>query len=110
MGYHEEQWIGNFKDSKLLYYPRYVDSTFCLFHNEQDAMKYLGYLNSRHLTADPNIRFTFETQLNGKHPFVDVLPWITRGLLVSLQYITRALTLGFLQISLALLVSSIRLV
>ena len=36
--------------------------------------------------------------------------WITRGLLVSLQYITRVLTLGFLQISLALLVSSIRLV
>ena len=36
--------------------------------------------------------------------------WITRGLLVSLQYVTRALTLGFLQFSLALLVSSTRLV
>ena len=69
MGYHQGQWIGNYKDSQLLYYWRYVDDTFCLFHNEQDAMKYLSYLNSRH----PNIRFTFETQLNGKLPFLDVL-------------------------------------
>ena len=71
MGYHEEQWIGNYKHSQLLYYRRYVDDTFCLFHNEQDAMKFLSYLNlnSRH----PNIRFTFETQLNEKLPFLDVL-------------------------------------
>ena len=68
MGYHEEQWIGNYKDSQLLCYRRYVDDTFCLFHNEQDAMKFLSYLNSGH----PNIRFTFETQLNGKLPFQDV--------------------------------------
>ena len=32
-------------------------------------MKCLSYLNFRH----PNIRFTFETQLNGKLPFLDVL-------------------------------------
>ena len=69
MGYHEEQWIGSYKDSQLLYYRRFVDDNFCLFHNEQDAMKFLSYLNSRH----PNIRFTFETQLNGKLPFLDVL-------------------------------------
>ena len=69
MGYHEEQWISNYKDSQLLYYRRYVDDTFCLFHNEQDAMKFLSYPNSRH----PNIRFTFEAQLNGKLPFLDVL-------------------------------------
>ena len=68
-GHHEEQWIDSYKDSQLLYYRRYVDDTFCLFHNEQDAMKFLSYLNSRH----PNIRFTFETQLNGKLPFLDVL-------------------------------------
>ena len=69
MGYHEEQWISNYKVSQLLYYRRYVDDTFCLFHNEQDAMKFLSYPNSRH----PNIRFTFEAQLNGKLPFLDVL-------------------------------------
>ena len=62
MGYHEEQWIGNYKASQLLYYRRYVDDTFCLFHNKQDAMKFLNYLNARH----PIIRFTFETRLNGK--------------------------------------------
>ena len=69
MGYDEEQWISNCKDSHLLYYRRYVEDTFCLFRNEQDAMKFLSYLNSRH----PNIRFTFETQLNGKLLFLDVL-------------------------------------
>ena len=69
MGYHAEQWIDNYKDSQLLYYRRYVDDTFCLLHNEQGAMKFLSYLNSRH----PNIRVTFETQLNGKLPFLDVL-------------------------------------
>ena len=41
MGYHEEQWIGSYRDSRLLYYLRYIDDTFCLFHNEQDAMKFL---------------------------------------------------------------------
>ena len=66
-GHHEEQWISNNKDSQLLFYCRYVDDT--LFHNEQDAMKFLNYLNSRH----PNIKFTYETQLNGKLPFFDVL-------------------------------------
>ena len=55
MGYHEEQWIGNYKDSQLLYYRRYVDDTPCLFQNEQDVMKFLNYLNSTHA----NIRFTF---------------------------------------------------
>ena len=63
------EWIGNYKDSQLLYYRRYVDDAFNLFHNEQDAMKSLRYLNARH----PNIRFTFEAQLNGKLPFLDVL-------------------------------------
>ena len=106
MGYHEEQWISNYKDSQLLYYRRYVDDTFCLFHNEQDAMKFLNYLNSRH----PNIRFTFEIQLNGINSLSWIFWWITHWLPVSLQYTTRVLTLGFLQISLFLLVSSIRLV
>ena len=41
MGYHEEQRIGSYKDSQLLYYLRYVDDTFRLLHNEQDATKVL---------------------------------------------------------------------
>ena len=61
MGYYEEQWIDNYKDSQLLYYRRYVDDCFCLFHNKQDAMKFLRYVNSRH----PNIRNTFEMDNSG---------------------------------------------
>ena len=60
------QWISTYKDCQLPFYRRYVDDTFCLFHNEQDAMKFLNYLNS-------NIKFTFETQLNGKLLFLEVL-------------------------------------
>ena len=37
MGYREQQWTGDYKDSQLLYYCRYVDFTFCLFHNQQNA-------------------------------------------------------------------------
>ena len=30
MGYQEEQWIGSYKDSQLLYYRRYVDDTLSI--------------------------------------------------------------------------------
>ena len=69
MGFHEEQWLNNYTDSLILFYRRYVDDTFCVFNNEQDAMLFLDYLNTRH----PNIRFTYEKQLEGKLPFLDIL-------------------------------------
>ena len=69
MGHHEDLWLNNYSDSVVLFYRRYVDDTFCLFHSEHDAMLFFNYLNSRH----PNIKFTFETQINDKLPFLDVL-------------------------------------
>ena len=51
MGSHESYvW----KIGKVLFYRRYVDDTFCLFHSENDALLFFNYINSRH----PNIRFT----------------------------------------------------
>ena len=50
-----------FHDSPISFYCRYVDDTFCVFNKEQDAMLFLDYLNTRH----PNIRFTYEKQLEG---------------------------------------------
>ena len=69
MGHHEKLWLENFQCSKILFYRRYVDDTFCLFHSEHDAVIFFDYINSRH----PNIRFTMEKELNRKLPFLDVL-------------------------------------
>ncbi len=46
--------------SRILYYGRYVDDTFCVFYN---------YINSQH----PNIRFTMEKKVDHKLVFLDVL-------------------------------------
>ena len=34
----------NFDDSHLLLYKRYVDDTFCVFNNEQDAMSFFDFI------------------------------------------------------------------
>ena len=39
LGFHEETWLNNFNHSHHpLLYRCYVDDTFCVFHNEQDAI------------------------------------------------------------------------
>ena len=69
MGHHEKLWLKNFHGSTILFYRRYVDDTFWLFHSEHDATLFFNYINSRH----PDIRFTMEKQVNHKLPFLDVL-------------------------------------
>ena len=69
MGHHEKLWLENFQCSKILFYRRYVDDSFCLFHSDHDALIFFDCINSRH----PNIRFTMEKELNRKLPFLDVL-------------------------------------
>ena len=34
MGHHERVWLQNFGLTEVLFYRRYVDDTFCLFHSE----------------------------------------------------------------------------
>ena len=53
----------------IYFYRRYVDDTFCLFNNEKDALEFFQYINDKH----PNFRFTMETGVNHKLPFLDVL-------------------------------------
>ena len=69
MGHHEKLWLENFEDSEILFYRRYVDDTFCLFHSENQALLFFNYINSRH----PNIRFTMGKEIDHKIPFLDVL-------------------------------------
>ena len=38
MGHHKKLWLENFEGSEILFYCRYVDDTFCLFHSEHDAI------------------------------------------------------------------------
>ena len=54
MGHHEKIWLELYNDSEVLFYRRYVDDTFCLFHSERDAKLFFDFINSRH----PNIHFT----------------------------------------------------
>ena len=69
LGRHEKSWLENFDASEILFYRRYVDDTFCLFHSENDALLFFHYINSRH----PNIRFTMEKEADHRIPFSDVL-------------------------------------
>ena len=69
MGHHEKNWLDNFSSSQVLFYRRYVDDTFCLFNNEDDALSFFDYINARH----PSIRFTMEREINKKLSFLDIL-------------------------------------
>ena len=68
MSHHERTWLSNFKDSTVLFYRRYVDDIFCMFHNEPDALSFFNYLNLQH----PNIKFTFEKEYNNQISFLDI--------------------------------------
>ena len=69
MGHHEQLWLENWQGSEVLFYRRYVEDTFCLFHSENDALLFFNCINARH----PNIRFTKEKEIDHKIPFLDVL-------------------------------------
>ena len=67
VGHHEMKWLDTFP-SEILFYRRYVDDTFCLFHTESDALLFFYFINSRH----SNIRFTMEAESDNKLPFLDI--------------------------------------
>ena len=68
--YWEEIWLEKCPQQfRPLYYRRYVDDTFLLFSSEGHVKKFLRYINSRHV----NMTFTFETEVDDKLPFLDVL-------------------------------------
>ena len=50
-------------------YKRFMDDTFVLFENTNQAILFLNYINSFH----PNIQFTMEHEQNNLLPFLDVL-------------------------------------
>ena len=68
----EEKWLLNAKVSPL-FWNRYVDDTFAMFHNKDSANYFLHYLNGCH----SNIKFTIEFEHNNAIPFLDIL--VTRN-------------------------------
>ena len=69
MGYHEKEWIRNYNYGGLYYYKRYVDDIFAVFETKDHALSFYNYINRQYR----NIKFTMETEKNGKLPFLDVL-------------------------------------
>ena len=69
MGHHEKLWLQQYTGPNVLFYRRYVDDTFCLFETKDDALLFFDYLNTRH----SNIKFTMETEIDKKLPFLDIL-------------------------------------
>ena len=63
-------WLNNCPpDFKPSFYTRYMDDTFTLFDNIDQAHKFLNYLNEQH----PSIKFTVELQKDNTLSFLDVL-------------------------------------
>ena len=68
MGYCEKKWLAHQRVSKVLFYRRYIDDILCIFKNESDVDDFYSFINTQH----PNIRFTFEKEIDKKLPFLDV--------------------------------------
>ena len=69
MDYYKTLWLNTFRECEIILYRRYVDDIICLFNCESDADKFFEFLNRQH----PNIKFTFEKQVNKQISFLDVL-------------------------------------
>ena len=66
--HHEVTWLSSCPVSfKPVYYKRYMDDTFLIFEHHSHIQLFLDYLNSRH----PSIKFTCETEQEGKLSFLD---------------------------------------
>ena len=68
--FHERKWIDEcpliFKPQ---FYRRYMDDTFTIFDNANQANKFLRYMNEKH----PKIKFFLEMERDNKLPFLYLL-------------------------------------
>ena len=68
LGHYEKLWLNMYKCPSVHFYRRYVEDTFCLFNNEDEALLFFEFLNSQ---LD-SIKFTMEKEANNTLAFLDV--------------------------------------
>ena len=68
IGHYENKWLKQYNGPSIHFYRRYVDDTFCIFNNEDDALLLLSFLNSQH----PNSKFTMDKDTNKILSFLNV--------------------------------------
>ena len=71
LGHYEKLWLSEYGGEKLggpLFYRRYMDDVFAVFMNQDQAARFLTFLNGKH----PNIKFTMEMSDRGVLNFLDV--------------------------------------
>ena len=79
MCYLEEKMFRNPVEFQPTYYKRYVDDTFVMFRSPDDRGRFLEFINSLH----SNIKFTMETEREGKLAFLDVYVMRKDGNLIT---------------------------
>ena len=68
LGHYENIWLKQYYGPSGHFYRRYVDDTFCVFNNENEALLFFNFLNSQ----NPNIKFTMEKETNRILSVLDV--------------------------------------
>ena len=68
LSFYEENWLSSCPPYFTpVFYRRYIDDTFLVFKHSSHVSLVLNYLNNKH----PNIKFTCETEISNKLPFLD---------------------------------------
>ena len=106
MGFPESKCLNEYNLNKPKIYWRYVNDILAAFHNEQDSLNFLNFLNNRH----PNIKFTIEKQINHCITFLDVFISVINNQNLTLQTYRKSTYKGLLLNLKSLTSFSIRLV
>ena len=69
MSKFEKKVLKNYGGNKPLFYRRFVDDTYLIFHDRDDCELFLEYVNCQH----SSIKFTLEVESNNSLPFLDVI-------------------------------------
>ena len=68
MSYHEKMWLEKCPiEFKPVFYRRYVDDIFVAFKSPEHLNLFKNYMNTCH----DNIKFTSESERDGRMPFLD---------------------------------------
>ena len=64
--HYERVWLNEFVGNGPIFYKRYVDDIIALFNNEEEALHFLDYINSKQKTSSLILK---RKTLTNKHHF-----------------------------------------